>query len=93
MFIEAGQFNPRLDEQMKRRPEDYALEARSILLKICALMMHYKIGLKREPGQDWVEILASNDEIASLVNRLSNLVVAQMMERENAVTFPLEDME
>ena len=93
MFIEAGQFDPQLDKQMKRKPEDYALEARSILLKICALMTHYKIELKRELGQDWFEILASNDEIASLINRLSNLVVDQMMERENAVTFPLEDME
>jgi len=78
---------------MKRKPEDYALEARGILLKICTLMMHHKIQLSREPDQDWIEILAAHDDIASLINRLSNLVVDQMMERENAVTFPLEDME
>lgn len=93
LFIEAGQFDPQLDAQMKRKPEDYALEARGILLKICTLMMHHKIQLSREPDQDWIEILADHDDIASLINRLSNLVVDQMTERENAVTFPLEDME
>jgi len=78
---------------MKKKPEEYALEARGILLKICTLMMHHKIQLSQEPDQDWIEILAAHDDVASLINRLSNLVVDQMTERENAVTFPLEDME
>jgi hypothetical protein len=78
---------------MKRKPEDYALEARGILLKICTLMMYHKIQLSREPDQDWIEILAAHDDIASLINRLSNLVMDQMMDREHVVTFPLEDME
>ena len=78
---------------MSKRPEDYAIEARSILLQISLLMMQHNITLKLGAGQDWISILSGQPDIAILVNELCNLMVEQMAERESLVTFPLEEME
>ena len=93
LFIDTEDLDRRIDLQMSKKPEDYAIEARSILLKISLLMMQNNITLKLGAGQDWISILSGQPDIAILVNELCNLMVEQMAERESLITFPLEEME
>ena len=64
--------------------EKRSIEARTLLLDICKLMIQNKLALKYDEGQDWHEELIKNEHIRVKINILVNMIADQMVEREDA---------
>ena len=86
---------------MKRDAYSYGIQARTLLLKIVAIMIEKKVELTPDNYKNsnvkasgilgWLEQLSSHKSIALNLSSLTNLMIDQINDRESTISYPNED--